>query len=84
VDGQKEAVQNEFYQGIYLKIHRKSQNQKRVYFLFDYLFDLQLQSFELKSEEETFSVPEWVDQEITDQDKYYNMNLITKPFKNWP
>ena len=39
---------------------------------------------ELKSEEETFSVPEWVDQEVTDQDKYYNMNLITKPFKNWP
>lgn len=39
---------------------------------------------ELKSEEETFSLPEWVDQEVTDQDKYYNMNLITKPFKNWP
>ena len=39
---------------------------------------------ELRSEEETFSVPEWVDQEVTDQDKYYNMNLITKPFKNWP
>jgi len=39
---------------------------------------------ELKSEEETFSLPEWVDQEVTDQDKYYNMNLIAKPFKNWP
>tara|TARA_B100001559_G_scaffold240221_1_gene203233 strand:- start:20 stop:511 length:492 start_codon:yes stop_codon:yes gene_type:complete len=39
---------------------------------------------ELKSEEETFSLPDWVDYEVTFQEKYYNMNLIKIPFKNWP
>ena len=38
---------------------------------------------ELESEDEAFYLPDWVDQEVTDQDKYYNMNLIKKPFKNW-
>ena len=33
---------------------------------------------ELESEDEAFYLPDWVDQEVTDQDKYYNMNLIKK------
>lgn len=38
---------------------------------------------ELTSEEETFSLPVWVDCEVTFQEKYYNMNLIKNPFKIW-
>ena len=38
---------------------------------------------ELDFEAQTFHVPNWVGCEVTDQVKYYNMNLLNKPFKNW-
>lgn len=38
---------------------------------------------ELESEEETFEKPDWVAQEVTEEEKYYNANLTKQPFKNW-
>ena len=38
---------------------------------------------ELKSESEKFSLPNWIGNEVTSEAKYYNMNLINDPFKNW-
>jgi adenylate cyclase len=38
---------------------------------------------ELTSEGESFSIPEWVDNEVTGQEKYYNSNLTIEPYKNW-
>ena len=38
---------------------------------------------ELKSESEKFSLPNWISNEVTSEAKYYNMNLINDPFKNW-
>ncbi len=38
---------------------------------------------ELQSEDETFSVPEWIGDEVSDQVKYYNVNLIKYPFSSW-
>jgi len=38
---------------------------------------------ELTSEDENFSIPAWVDEEVTGQDKYYNSNLTIEPYKNW-
>ena len=38
---------------------------------------------ELKSEDENFSTPIWVDKEVTGQEKYYNSNLTIEPYKNW-
>ena len=38
---------------------------------------------ELKSEEETFSLPDWVDKEVTHQEKYFNMNLLSNPYNMW-
>lgn len=38
---------------------------------------------ELKSEDEKFSIPNWIGQEVTGDDKYYNSNLTILPFKNW-
>ncbi len=38
---------------------------------------------ELKSEDEHFTIPPWVDREITGEEKYYNSNLALVPFKNW-
>ena len=38
---------------------------------------------ELKSEDETFDVPNWIDKEVTSEKKYYNMNLLKNPFNEW-
>ena len=38
---------------------------------------------ELKREDESFNLPEWVDTEVTEQVKYYNSNLAIKPYKDW-
>jgi adenylate cyclase len=38
---------------------------------------------ELKSENEAFSVPAWIGQEVTGDIRYYNSHLAVNPFKNW-
>lgn len=38
---------------------------------------------ELDSEDEVFEIPNWVDQEVTSEKKYYNMNLLKNPYINW-
>jgi len=38
---------------------------------------------ELSNEKEKFELPEWIDKEVTHEEKYYNSNLSTHPFKNW-
>jgi adenylate cyclase len=38
---------------------------------------------ELESEDESLSLPNWVDQEVTSDKKYSNSNLAINPFKNW-
>lgn len=38
---------------------------------------------ELTDENESFSLPGWVDKEVTHEKKYSNSNLAIKPYKNW-
>lgn len=38
---------------------------------------------ELNSEEETFTLPPWIADEVTDQEKYYNANLTLNPYGRW-
>ena len=38
---------------------------------------------ELGSETEAFEKPDWVGAEVTGDPRYYNSNLIAKPFKTW-
>ena len=38
---------------------------------------------ELMSEDQAFHIPSWIECEVTDQSKYYNMNLLKNPFKEW-
>ena len=38
---------------------------------------------ELESEKEKFEVPDWVGDEVTQDLRYYNMNLTTHPFLDW-
>ncbi|MCC7465446.1 MAG: adenylate cyclase, partial [Saprospiraceae bacterium] len=38
---------------------------------------------ELEHEEESFALPEWIEQEVTDDARYYNANLTLNPFGRW-
>ena len=38
---------------------------------------------ELCSETEKFELPEWIDKEVTHEEKYYNSNLSAHPFIKW-
>lgn len=44
---------------------------------------LVIAEIELTSEDETFALPEWVAEEVTGQEKYYNSHLSLLPFKRW-
>ena len=38
---------------------------------------------ELRSENESFDIPDWIREEVTHDPRYYNMNLTTFPFSKW-
>lgn len=38
---------------------------------------------ELKSEDEIFKIPDWIDSEVTSEEKYYNSNLTIHPYSKW-
>lgn len=38
---------------------------------------------ELQSEDEVFSRPVWLGEQVTGQAKYYNSMLVKNPYKNW-
>lgn len=43
-----------------------------------------LAEVELESEDETFSKPSWIAQEVTDDPRYFNANLVANPYSQWP
>ena len=38
---------------------------------------------ELSSEDEAFEKPEWVGDEVTDDPRYFNSNLVANPYETW-
>lgn len=38
---------------------------------------------ELKSEDQSFLLPSWIKEEVSNDQRYYNSNLVQSPFKNW-
>lgn len=38
---------------------------------------------ELESEDEEFIKPEWVGEEVSEDSRYYNSNLVENPYSNW-
>lgn len=38
---------------------------------------------ELKDENENFIKPNWLGDEVSDDERYYNVCLVNHPFKNW-
>ena len=44
---------------------------------------LVLAEVELENETSSLSVPAWAGEEVTNDSRYYNANLVTSPFKDW-
>ena len=38
---------------------------------------------ELRSEDEAFDKPNWVGDEVTDDPRYFNSNLVANPYRTW-
>ena len=38
---------------------------------------------ELEEERQSFSKPDWVGDEVTSDPRYYNANLVSKPYRSW-
>lgn len=38
---------------------------------------------ELQDEHQTFDHPDWLGQEVSDDSRYYNSNLVLNPYKTW-
>ncbi len=38
---------------------------------------------ELSREDELFEIPDWLGIEVSNDPRYYNVNLISHPYKNW-
>jgi CYTH domain-containing protein len=44
---------------------------------------LVMAEIELKSEDEPFSIPPWIAEQVTGDIRYFNSHLAVYPFKNW-
>jgi adenylate cyclase len=44
---------------------------------------LVLAEIELQSEGEAFEKPDWLGEEVTNNERYYNSYISKNPFKNW-
>ncbi len=42
-----------------------------------------LAEIEIPSEDTVFDLPDWVGEEVTGDPKYYNSNLVERPFESW-
>ena len=38
---------------------------------------------ELKDENQSVTLPDWIGQEVTGDPRYFNANLVAKPFTTW-
>jgi len=44
---------------------------------------LEIAEVELSREDEYFEKPDWIGNDVTEDDRYLNVNLYLKPFKTW-
>ncbi len=44
---------------------------------------LEVAEIELESEGEVFERPEWLGEEVSHDPRYYNVNLLSHPYKDW-
>lgn len=44
---------------------------------------LVMAEIELADENEPFDIPEWIGEDVSDDKRYYNAQLLQNPYKNW-
>jgi adenylate cyclase len=44
---------------------------------------LQMAEVELASLNESFEIPDWIGEEVSDDKRYYNISLLKHPYKQW-
>jgi len=44
---------------------------------------LVLAEVELESETQQFALPDWIGEEVSEDPRYYNANLVKNPFRQW-
>ena len=44
---------------------------------------LLIAEIELENESELIDLPEWIVKEVSDDERFYNLNLYLNPYKNW-
>jgi len=44
---------------------------------------LLIAEIELESADQEFLRPDWIGEEVTDDPRYYNANLVKNPYRNW-
>lgn len=72
--------------GIINKIRYEIKFGNHVYEVDEFFGDnegLFIAEIELQSEDEAFEKPDWLGEEVTNNQKYYNSYLSKNPFKNW-
>ena len=68
------------------KIRYKILFEEKLWEVDEFLGDnegLMVAEIELESEDEKFTLPDWIGREVTGEDRYYNSNLTLNPFKTW-
>jgi CYTH domain-containing protein len=68
------------------KFRYKIEFKNKIWEVDEFLEDnsgLIVAEIELSSESEEIEMPDWIDNEVTEDEKYYNANLAVRPFKQW-
>jgi adenylate cyclase len=68
------------------KLRHIVQHGKHVWEIDEFFGDnagLIVAEIELAAETEAFEMPAWAGEEVTQDPRYYNVNLVKHPFKNW-
>jgi len=72
--------------GIIEKIRYEIKAGKHIYEVDEFFGEnqgLTIAEIELNDENESFIQPDWLGEEVTGDLRYYNSNLLKKPFKKW-
>ena len=72
--------------GVIDKIRYEVQSGKHVFEVDEFFGEnegLVIAEIELKSEDESFEKPDWLGNEVTNDERYYNAYLSHNPYKTW-
>ena len=74
----------EYFKGIgKIKFEGRESDNPLAFKFYDENKGLVVAEIELADENEDFVAPEWVGQEVSDDLRYYNVNLVKNPFNEW-